>query len=374
MYRVNPLIENMQTTAYTTPVENPPDEYKASCLVSECPYGTSPAALRVIRRIDREELSGYPHKKEEVISAIAYFWQNVADITEKNVIPGEGSADIMFKINRLFLTNPDVKALLGIEPQFLAYHNDLMTYPVRYDTYNLTEKNNYKIDIDEMIEMIQPDHALIYINNPNNPTGQIIPLEEVERIVKAAQKNGSVIIIDEAYGDYMDKENSACRLVSQYDNLIVMRSFSKGFGLAGVRAAYLLVPEWLVPIYNKTSTPYCMNALAQEIVLAVLKDRKWLPTIRQWVREDKARILEALPEQIHVAYTSNDVPIILAYVDDPEVNLHHLFAKYAIEVVSGTSYIGLGQESVRICLTDNIDDLLDALKVMREGIAKDGLK
>ena len=84
---------------------------------------------------------------------------------------------------------------------------------------------------------------VIYLDNPNNPTGKIIPLEEIEEVVKKAAELDIAVIVDEVYGDFMSKENSSISLINQYDNLLIVRSFSKGFGLAGLRIGYVILPK-----------------------------------------------------------------------------------------------------------------------------------
>ncbi len=115
-----------------------------------------------------------------------------------------------------------------------------------YDYVLLKKEDNFKFNEKEFIEKINPEYKVIYIDNPNNPTGQIIPLSSIENIVKEAAKYDIAVMVDEAYGEYMPKENSAVKLLNNYDNVIALKTFSKGFGLAGLRAGYAVLPEQLV--------------------------------------------------------------------------------------------------------------------------------
>ena len=81
---------------------------------------------------------------------------------------------------------------------------------------------------------------LIYIDTPNNPTGQILDKKDAIKLLEYTRNLGIGVIIDEAYGDYLSKEHSCIDLVDKYENLIVIRTFSKGLGLAGIRAGYII--------------------------------------------------------------------------------------------------------------------------------------
>ena len=114
------------------------------------------------------------------------------------------------------------------------------------------------------------------MDNPNNPTGQCIPLEQIEYIVREAAKDNICVLVDEAYGEYMRSENSAITLIKTYDNLIVLRTFSKGFGLAGLRLGYLVARPEIIEEMKKLTSPYDGNTLARRICAQVLKEADFL--------------------------------------------------------------------------------------------------
>src|SRR5699024_4459156 len=108
----------------------------------------------------------------------------------------------------------------------------------------LSAENKYLFESFSIIfKLQQADYKLLYLDNPNNPTGQIIPIEEIEFIVKKAAENSTCVIVDEAYGDYMDQQSSAISLVHKYENLFVVRTFSKAYGLAGMRIGYVVASD-----------------------------------------------------------------------------------------------------------------------------------
>ena len=166
----------------------------------------------------------------------------------------DGSIHVIYLLNRLFIEKGD--KVLGYSPQFSEYETDIKMHGATYDYVLLKKEDNFKFNEKEFIEKINPEYKVIYIDNPNNPTGQIIPLSSIENIVKEAAKYDIAVMVDEAYGEYMPKENSAVKLLNNYDNVIALKTFSKGFGLAGLRAGYAVLPEQLVSPIKKISTPY----------------------------------------------------------------------------------------------------------------------
>ena len=166
-------------------------------------------------------------------------------------------------VNTAFLQ--DNAQVLGVCPQFSDYMSNARLLGYDYQAIPLDAKAGYRFVPDAMLNAIHPGLSLIYIDNPNNPTGQIIPLDALRSIAEKARKCGACVVIDEAYGGFMPPETSAATLLRQLDNVIVLRTFSKGWGLAGLRAGYLLAAEELVAAIGKLSNPYVISEPARLI-------------------------------------------------------------------------------------------------------------
>ena len=121
--------------------------------------------------------------------------------------------------------------------QFPDYVRAARTRGAKYKGVVLTPPE-LKMSAAKLLEHLNQDTEVVYIDNPNNPTGQVLPLADLETIVAQAQRQNTAVIVDEAYGDFVANENSAINLVTRYPNLAVARSFSKGWGLAGLRVGY----------------------------------------------------------------------------------------------------------------------------------------
>ncbi|MEG1683739.1 MAG: aminotransferase class I/II-fold pyridoxal phosphate-dependent enzyme, partial [Oscillospiraceae bacterium] len=191
------------------------------------------------------------------------------------------------------------------------------------------------------------DTALVYVDNPNNPTGQTMPLAELERIVARARALDVYVLVDEAYGDFIPPEES---ILSRwgYDKLLVTRTFSKGFGLAGLRAGYIVADPTVIGYLSKISNPYMMNELTREVVAAALEE----PTHPMAHCGEFARVKETIRRQIGknltLLHTDDRVPICTLCHRNPEANLQRLLYANGILTVSGIDFDGLACNCVRL--------------------------
>ncbi|MEM5780029.1 MAG: histidinol-phosphate transaminase [Lawsonibacter sp.] len=258
---------------------------------------------------------------------------------------GEGSQSLLYDICRLFLEPGD--QVMGIGPCYAEFASDVGMWGADYDFVPLRPENRFAFDLNEMLSRLDSRHKLVYIDTPNNPTGQAVPLEQVEALVARAEELSIPIIVDEAYGDYLPQSWSAISLTGRYDNLAVLRSFSKAHGLAGARAGYGILPQQLcVPLDNITH-PYICSSPARAIAQAALEDEGFLEHTRTVTAQFKAPFLRDW-SKLFTCHTHPETPIFLLSHPDPQVELKRAFDPFHIKVVSGNVFVGLGKNSVRM--------------------------
>src|SRR5204863_8813978 len=136
--------------------------------------------------------------------------------------------------------------------------------------------------------------SVVYIDNPNNPLGRVFERTEMERLAAACDRTGTALLIDEAFGDYLDDGASAMHLVPHYRNLIVVRSFSKALGLAGERIGYMFLSPDLARVYRETDVPFEPGVVAQTLATETLADSGWIERVRLEVRQAKRRTVGAI--------------------------------------------------------------------------------
>ena len=188
--------------------------------------------------------------------------------------------------------------ILGITPQFQEYVTEVKISGGNVNKgVPLLPEDNFKFSIDRFLPEITSDYALIYIDNPTNPTGQIINLEEIEKIVSEAKKRSVVVILDEAELEYVGEEHSAISLLDKWDNIIVTHSFTKAYGLSALRVGYGLFPKELSGYYDKVDLPFPIPAVASYLCLEGLRDQEFVRSLRQSVKNVKEKLLVGLRQR-----------------------------------------------------------------------------
>lgn len=305
-------------------------------------------------------LSEYPHDTA-LQGALAEYWNQTAQTTEDMFLLGNGSQQLLYLVNKLLIERGS--RVLGYAPQYSSYGSDVLFCGGDYWTCRMGE--NYQFEFRRLTEQMESADTLVYLDNPNNPTGQSIPLEQVEYIVREAAKENICVLVDEAYGEYMEPENSAIALLKTYDNIIVLRTFSKGFGLAGVRLGYLVTSPEIVREMKKLTTPYDGNTYARQICAQVLKEESFLPNLRNAVRGIKLPILNTSFTNLKIACTDVHVPIFMLYHPQPDFELAEILRNEGIGTVSGRSFYGMGPNVVRMRVPPR-EDIDEVLKILRK--------
>jgi len=339
------------------------------------PYGFPAACTETLRNFDATRMGPYPHS-QALYEAIAEYWADQIDVERENVILADGSINALYIINNIYDTRDAL--VLGISPQFTDYYMHAQMIGIEYDPYQLDKNKNYKFDYDEFVNLTRTDYNYIYIDNPNNPTGQMIDIETIGKIVARAESKNITIIVDEAYGDFMPKENSAVQLFSKYHNLVVVRTMSKGFGLAGLRVGYIIAHKDLIHCMNKMINPYMVGELAREVAATALRHGESIEDNKRDFAEMKRQIREVLgcadecpagnTGHLHMAETLDTNSLLMLYHDNPYIKLKDEFYDRKVLVIDGNDFKGLDSTSARIRLPimDEFPVLLDAIREINE--------
>lgn len=360
-FRINSAVKSQTKVSYAIESAGPLP-YDIDCGEGINIVMAPPAAKAAFAELDFEMLRAYPHSVGVKDSIIAY-WKDYAPLDYKRIVLCDGSISGLYLINRLFLEPGD--RVLGYVPQFSEFETDVKMHGCEFDSIPLKPENNYTFSSGDVIAALRPEHKLVYLDNPNNPTGQIIPLAEIEKILQAAQAQGTAVIVDEAYGDYMPRENAAANLFAKYDNLVIVKTFSKGFGLAGLRAGYLLLPETLAPYMGNITNPYCMSELSRFIAAKTIQDAAFLQELREKTAALKRMLLSHPWKHISIAETAESVSICLLTHENPALDLAGEFAKRRILVISGNDFYNISQNSARFRIP-SAEDMPKVLAALEE--------
>ena len=264
-------------------------------------WGAPPAAARALRDFAESEITRYPAVYAgRLKEALAEY----AGVRREEIVTGCGSDDVLDSALRA-LAEPGESVAVA-EPTFamasiFARMNGLEVRSVR-----LT--GSLGLDADALLAT---GARIIYICSPNNPTGNAFARESIERVIRAAP---GVVILDEAYAEFMGE--GFLRAAPSYENLLVVRTLSKAFGLAGARVGYAAGSAALVSAVEKSRGPYKVSASAERAALAVLRDdRDWIAGRIDEVRANRDRFVAAL-ERLGLAPLASDANFVLVPVRD----------------------------------------------------------
>ncbi|MCQ1538248.1 histidinol-phosphate transaminase [Methanocalculus taiwanensis] len=205
----------------------------------------------------------------------------------------------------------------------------------------LPRGSSYEVDTESFITAAR-DAKLSFICSPNNPTGTVTAPEDIACILENI--NG-ILFLDNAYVEFSDVDY--LHLLDQYDNLIIGRTMSKVYGLAGFRVGYAFVPEWFRPCYIRAETPFALNAVSEAAAIGALSDRSYADRYISHVTEWRKRFREEIPYPVAPS-GANFVMIDLAPRTGKEAM--DALARMGVLVRSCESFPGLGETFIRVSI------------------------
>lgn len=330
----------------------------------DCSYGTNPYGFsdRVTeeRTTYKGNINDYPrYPYVSLRKALVEYWKDVGAVDINCIRIGCGSMGVLSLINKLLIS--EGTTVLGFAPQFTDYISDVRGMGGRYDYLSLKPEDNYRLNTRELLNQMDSRHHVVYIDNPNNPSGQVIPLDEIEMIVRKAQSLGVCVIVDEAYGDFIDKDKSAISLTAKYKNMFVTRSFSKGFGLAGARVGYMVCSEGLAPFCRNCDMAFAVSDESCRMAAAALEDMQFVGDSIIKVKASKRRLMKAC-SKLRIWETDVAVPIMVLEHPNKEVDLFKLFVDKGVLTEAGAGFLGMGTNAVRLRISADADALIKVIE------------
>ena len=253
------------------------------------PLGTSPLAAAAIRRAIRF-LPFYPDDGcSQLKQAIASY---VEGISSDNILVGNGSTELIHLFSQVFLEAGN--EAITLQPTFSQYEYAITQNHAR--PVPIPMKREFRLDVDVLLKSITPKTRAIVLSNPNNPTSTTLDKAELEEIVDEAAKRRIMVLLDECFIEFVDdyKRRSLTRDAIDYGNLVVLRSLTKVFGLAGLRVGYAVGNRKTISSLSRSKVTWSVNTLAQVAGVAALSDEKYLNETKQLIRKERAYLKESL--------------------------------------------------------------------------------
>lgn len=248
---------------------------------NENPYGCSPKVCQALANYPYYHI--YPDPEQRKLRQVL---EKYTGFDQKNIVCGSGSDELIDLVLRLFLQPGD--EVINCSPSFGMY--PFSTAACGGKLVDVPRDKGFAIDIAGVKKALSEKAKVIFIASPNNPTGNLVTEQEVTELVNT----GSIVVVDEAYFEFSGV--TMANLVLDYSNLIVLRTFSKWAGLAGLRIGYGIFPVEIASHLMKIKQPYNVSAAAQAAVLASLADMDYLRSNVAKIVAERERLFSELKE------------------------------------------------------------------------------
>lgn len=275
---------------------------------NESPIGVSKKAVKAYKKM-ANNLASYPDGSAKKLRKIL---AKINNIETDNIVIGAGSDELLHLLAQIYLTEKD-QAIMN-EFGFLLY--PIITKGIGAEI-KFAKAKDYRANIDNILAQVNERTKIIFLDNPNNPSGTYLNKEELERL-HAGLRPDILLIIDSAYAEYVSAKDyeAGIELVRKSENVVMVRTFSK-IGLAALRLGWLYAPSHIVEVLNKFRTPFNVNMAAQAAGIATLKDKNFMQKLvahnkkwRNWLTKElnsnKLRVLPSETNFVLVLFAEQD--------------------------------------------------------------------
>jgi len=267
---------------------------------NENTVGCSPRVIERLRRLSAEELARYPER--EPVEATVAAWLGVA---AQEVLLTNGVDEAIHLLCETYL-EPGDEALIVV-PTYSMYR--IYMTAAEAQLISVPAGKNFAFPIEDVCNRVTPRTRMIAIANPNNPTGAVASAEDLRRIVSTAPE--AAVLVDEAYFEFYGQSILAVR--GELPNLFVARTFSKAYGLAGLRIGALIGDAEQMRSIRRASSPYNVNAVALACLPEALSDQTFIQQYVSEVRDSRSRLERAL-DSIGIQFWPSQANFVLARV------------------------------------------------------------
>lgn len=292
--------------------------------------------------------------------------KNISDaenVPERWIFASNGAADAIYRI--AFYLKPSKGIVTS--PAFSEYENSLTAAGAIVEYYNLKEEHNYKIQND-FIDYINSETDIVFLCNPNNPTGQMTNKDAIEKIIVMCKKSNAFVVIDECFLDFVENKEkySVVSLLEKYDNLIVLKAFTKIYAIPGIRLGYCMSSnKRVIDGLKVIGPPWNVSNIAQAAGVAALKEKEYINETVNYIKLQREYIIMEL-NKLNIKTYESYANYLLFKISD-KVDLKDELLKRGILIRSCSNYRGLDRSFYRIAVKSAKDNklLIDILKELK---------
>jgi L-threonine-O-3-phosphate decarboxylase len=325
------------------------------------PLGPSKKALEAIKEAF-SQIATYPDSNSNELRQVIA--EHFSEISKVNVVIGNGSTELMYLFTEVFLKKGD-KAVIPA-PTFGEYESAVRKtgespkFVKLGKTFNI-EANEFEREL--------TNAKLVFLCNPNNPTSKLIPQETLKRIIEGTLEQDIFVFLDEDFLEFVENEKALTMIgkINKYPNLFVLRSFTKIFGLTGLRVGYGIANEEIINMLSCAKIPWNVNCLAQAAAVAALKDEKHLRVTRELIKKEKAWLQGELRKFGSFKFSTPDANFFFIDVRKSGLTASEIknkMLKQGILIRDCSSFMGLDEYYIRVAVKTHVENerLIEAFK------------
>ncbi|MGI6730673.1 MAG: pyridoxal phosphate-dependent aminotransferase [Anaerovoracaceae bacterium] len=303
-----------------------------------------------------ESINGYSDYPDPLNRELTKAISQYEKIPAPFILCGNGAADLIF---RLVIANKPKKAMV-MAPTFAEYEEALACVDCQVMHYYLQEENDFQLD-EGLIHALDEDLDMLFLCNPNNPTGQLISKDLLYKILCRCRELGILLVVDECFNSFLDKPEvySVKEYLEEFDNLLILKAFTKIYAMAGLRLGYCLSGnESLLQSMTKAGQPWSVSAVAQVAGIQAVKEEKYVEETKRLITEERAYLVESLRELGVLVISSGANYIFLKWPLSTKHPLHQLLLEKGFLIRNCDNYVGLSRGYYRICVKTHEDNVL----------------
>ena len=325
------------------------------------PLGPSKKALEAAKKAFAE-IPAYPDSNSnELRQAIA---AHFGGISKNNVVVGNGSTELMYLFAEAFMRKGEVALIPA--PTFGEYESAVRKTGETPKFVKLDR--NFNVD-SEAFNREMAAAKIVFLCNPNNPTSMLIPNQTLTSLVERAMEQDALVFLDEDFLEFVENEKTLTLIgkIKHYPNMFILRSFTKIFGLTGLRVGYGIASEEIISVLSCAKIPWNVNCLAQAAAVAALKDEEHLRVTRELVKKEKGQLLTELEKFVSFKVYPADANFFFIDIRRTGLTATDLAGKLiaqGILIRDCTSFRGLDQYYIRVAVKTHSENrhLIEALR------------
>ncbi len=295
----------------------------------------------VKKSLNLAKVSTYPdHDSIKLKQKLAKYLK----ISTDYITIGNGATEIIYDFCRATITKSKV---LIATPTFSEYESASYLCGAKPQFFISMD---LQVDLEKFMQKI-PRNGLVFLCNPNNPTGKLVHKHIILQIIKSAKAKSSIVFVDECFMELaMPQNQSVIHLVPKHENLFVLRSLTKSFGLAGLRIGYGVGSKALVSVLDRIKIPWSVNGLAQEAGIAALDDVQFLAKTQRLIKKESKFLIGSISRMDGFSCYDTDTNFILIKTRQSAKTLQKKLLHQNVLIRDCSNFRGLDNHHIRIAV------------------------